>query len=558
MSAYTYHPMHMHLHGGCDHGASMSMHMHSAQKLGMRYIWFTDHDTRTGVKKHPVTGFSFDCPQLMKEEATGRFHGFKCINEAVSCSVDPQRQRLSMKLMPSVTDDWQGGGITFHSSGTRHTSPLAAMVTLSICLDSFTLSPDSRLIFDVTLSQRPPECVKTHMLYVLGSTQGLEAPHTQLIPLSQACGKLTFPLSEDVSEEPAIGGRDNAFDTFSIRLEARKGTAAEAVLGDFRIHTEKSYESVHLALKEAAAKAGRHYGITPFVSFEISGAGEHKNCFGSHVPTIDYQKHNYSVSVREAVEHIRKHGGIFAFNHPFAIGPLKKKSFSPVERMQVLAKMLSELISTKAYGAALMEVGFPEGRNGFPLEEYLLLWDMLSTSGLLLTGYGSSDSHRDNANWFEGNNFAAYVAAPSGLSHPIPEAVFTDSMKKGRLYTGDPTQLRGAVDFRTEAGHPMGSVFLFPDTREIPILFSAQKTRPGWRFRLVENGLDAYSQEITGEEFTHRSLLRPGNTTVNFQRAELYDETGRCILLTNPIYLIHTDLFAGEITPDRLQKEAPV
>ena len=40
-----------------------------------------------------------------------------------------------MKLMPSVTDDWQGGGITFYSSGTRHTSPLAAMVTLSIGME---------------------------------------------------------------------------------------------------------------------------------------------------------------------------------------------------------------------------------------------------------------------------------------------------------------------------------------------------------------------------------------------------------------------------------------
>ena len=32
---YRYHPMHMHLHAACDHGASMSMHMYNAQKLGI-------------------------------------------------------------------------------------------------------------------------------------------------------------------------------------------------------------------------------------------------------------------------------------------------------------------------------------------------------------------------------------------------------------------------------------------------------------------------------------------------------------------------------------------
>ena len=67
--------------------------------------------------------------------------------------------------------------------------------------------------------------------------------------------------------------------------------------------------------------------------------------------------------------------------------------------------------------------------------------------------------------------------------------------------------------------------------------------------------MEVYSQELTGGSFTHISELSLGSTTVNFQRAELWDETGRCILLTNPIYLINTDLFAGDLPADRLQKE---
>lgn len=553
--SYTYHPMHMHLHAACDHGASMAMHMHNAQMLGMRYIWFTDHDTRTGVKKHPVTGFSFDTQELIKEEPTGGSHGFRLMDENILCFPDPENKQLTLRLSPKSGADWQGSGITFFSTGTRHTAPLAAGVTLEMDLVKLDLSPDSRLIFDVTLSQRPPECEKAHLLYVLGSTEGLTSPHTQIISLAPSRSKITMALSEDVSELPHIGGRDNAFDTLSVRLESKNGAAASTVLSDFRIHVEKHYEQAHLALKEVAAQTGRHYGITPFVSFEVSAAGEHKNCFSTSVPTIDYRAHNYNVPVWDAVKHMKDHGGLFAFNHPFAIGALKRKTFTPEQRLRVLTKMLSELIANRAWGASLLEVGFPEGRNGFSLEEYVLLWDMLSAAGLFLTGYGCSDCHRDNVNWFDGNNFVAYVAAPSGLSHPIPEDVFTDSLKKGRVYTGDPVKLQGPVDFKTENGHPMGSVFLSSDTANVPIVFSAKNTRPGWRFRLMENGLEVCTEKITGEEFTHSSLLTLGRTTVNFQRAELWDENGRCILLTNPIYLINTQLFAGELPTQRIVKE---
>lgn len=203
-----------------------------------------------------------------------------------------------------------------------------------------------------------------------------------------------------------------------------------------------------------------------------------------------------------------------------------------------------------------MEVGFPDGRNGFALEEYTGLWDTLSSAGLILTGYGCSDSHRDNAGWFEGNNFASFVGVSSDLSHPVAEEAFTDAMKKGRIYTADPVKVRGTVDFRTESGHPMGSVFLSEDTKEVPILFTAEQTRPGWQFRLIENGNVVETVDIKETQFSYRSVLKIQKTTVNFQRAELWDENGRCILLTNPISLINTDLVTAEIPVHRLAKES--
>lgn len=553
--AYTYHPMHMHLHAACDYGAAMAMHMFNAQKLGMHYLWFTDHDTRTGVKKQAVTGFSFDGPGLLKEEPTGGFYGFKATHDDLKFEIDPLQKTARLSFEAADDPAWQGRGIYFVSSGTRHTSSLAAEVTLSIDAADLHLEENSRLIFDVRLSQRPPECTNGHILYVLGSTEGLENAHTQIIPLDIRGGKILMPISKDVSEDPSIGGKDNAFDTLTVWLQAKDCGKAEVSLRDFQIQVEKSYEQVHEALKIAAQKAGKHYDVTPFVSFELSGAGEHKNCYCTAVPTIDYQAWDYKVSVWDGVKHIKDHGGIFAINHPFAISVLKRKTFSDVERMQILAKMQAELAANRAYGATLMEVGFPEGRNGFSLEEYTRLWDMLAVSGLILTGYGCNDSHRDNKDWFSGNNFASFVGVSSELTHPIAEEAFTEAMRKGRIYTGDPVVLKGAVDFRTENGHPMGSVFLSKDTKEVPILFTAEQTRPGWIFRLIENGNIAETVTIDGKNFTHSSLLKIQGTTVNFQRAELWDEQGRCVMSTNPIYLINTDLFAGEFPACRVIKE---
>ena len=555
MAQFTYYPMHMHLHASCDYGASMAMHMYNAQKLGMRYIWFTDHDTRTGRKKNTVTGFQFDSPELLKEESTGAFYGFKTTDDALYYEIDPKKGNARLTLQASQDSAWQSSGIFFVSNGTRHTSSLAADVTLSIDVEERNITENSRLVLDVKLSQRPPECTNGHILYVLGSTEGLEAPHTQIIPLEMQNGKIVMPISEDVSEDPDIGGKDNAFDTLTIWLQARSGEKMTATIRDFQIRVEKSYEPVHQGLKIAAAKVGKNYGVTPFVAFEISGAGEHKNCFCTAVPTIDYCQHNYQVSEQEAIRHVKAHGGIFAVNHPLASSYLKHKTFTPVEHVQIIGKMSAELIACKANGADLMEVGFPDGRNGFALEEYTGLWDMLSSAGLFLTGYGCSDSHRDNKNWFDGNNFAAYIGVPAELPHPIAEEVFADAMKKGRIYTADPVKVRGAVDFCTESGYPMGSILLSEDTREVPIRFTAEQTCPGWQFRLIENGKVAETVSIQDTHFSYKSVLKTKEVPVNFQRAELWDENGRCILITNPIYLIDDDRFTGELPVHRLAKE---
>ena len=332
----------------------------------------------------------------------------------------------------------------------------------------------------------------------------------------------------------------------------RNGACLSVALKDFEIKVRKFFEAAHQEQKRLAAKVGNRYGVTPFVSFEISDAGEHKNCFSTCVPTIDYAEQNFQVSNMDAVKHVKKHGGIFAINHPLAIQVLKQQNFSETQRSKTVAKMASCLLANHAYGAHLIEVGFPCGRNGFSLEEYVMLWDLLSMGGLFLCGYGSSDSHRNNDGWFNGNNFATYLAAPQNLPHPIVEEVFTRSMKQGMAYTGNPVKINGEVRFETTDGYQMGTIFKAEESSEVDIELFMEHTEPGWQFRLIENGKTCASVTLDGGTFTTRSVLRTGLTTVSFQRVEVYDETGMCILLTNPIYIVKSDEAAFEIPNCRL------
>ncbi len=530
---YRYYPMHMHLHAGCDYGSSMALDMYNASKLGMEYIWFTDHDTRMVRREKEVKGFSFDTPFLMRENGK-EFTGFKTVNEETRYNINPEKKTLTL-YSEGLKEGWNTSGVFFASNGTRHTCSLASSVYLSVDLKDYTPDEDSRIIFAVKLSQRPPEMKNAYMLYVMGEADDLEnLPHIQVIPENYEKGIFRMDISSDVSEDISIGGKDNAFDTLYILLQTRNNKKASLSVGDFETKRIHYGEDLRKNLITAAKKAGEGYKVTPFVSFEISGAGEHKNCFSTKVPVIDYYEYDYNVSEKEAIDHTLKYDGIFALNHPFATKPFKGKGNLPEEeKIKMFQDLYREFYKNDTYGASLIEVGYPEGRN-FPLEYYTFLWDALSLSGHFLAGYGCSDCHRNNEGWFDGNNFAAYIGVDASLSYPVSEEAFTDAMKERRMYTADPVKIKGEIRFETASGEQMGSIL---DLKETEIIFSAADTKPGWKFVLINNGVEIYKEEIKDIAYSYRAVLKQNGKPVSFLRAELYDEDGRCILLTNPIYL---------------------
>ena len=170
---YAFYAQHMHIHSCYEPGASMEGHIYHAKNLGMKYIWFTDHDIRMGRKPNEVDGFDFDSG-LSVLNASGGEYGFKCesaeYGSVEHCRDSSYSGEGCMKIQViSDGEDWRGVEATLFSSGKKHCVSLISDVAISFAYKTdFKDFENQRLIFDVKLSEMPPELTEAHILYVLG------------------------------------------------------------------------------------------------------------------------------------------------------------------------------------------------------------------------------------------------------------------------------------------------------------------------------------------------------------------------------------------------------
>ena len=528
-----YYPMHMHLHTTHQPGASMDSHMYNAHKLGMNYIRFTDHDVRTGISQNSVMGFDFLRGQMEYKTDEGIKVGW---NKSGSGEVETTADGFKL----SANGDFVA--IELYSGSKLHTASLLSDMSLTLDF-SHTIDEESSVILDITLSQRPPDHKEGHFRYVIGKVTESQVPHTYTKELSpSANGIYRLNISEDIGKCDEVGGLDNVFASLSV-IAAKSATVN---LRSLKISRKYSYDEVIKRQRDLGIKVGEKYGITPFVTTEITGAGQHKNCFTSSVPVLKYDERD-EISEEEAIAHVKRHGGIFSYNHPFEAEQYKRRQFTREDLDRIVCERSEELINSKVYGATVTEVGFPEGREPFAFADYLKLWDNLSLAGVFITGDGDSDCHKSHELWFDGNNFATYIAAPDDIPYPISEEVFNRSLINGNVYMGDPLYAPRDISF-TVGSAQMGSVVMAKG-EEYTATLSFKNTVSDATLRLIADG-ECVREENVGKCQVCTALTLLPRRAVSFVRAELY-HNGRCIMLTNPIYFV-TDEFCGDIPKERL------
>jgi len=510
----------------------MESHIYNAAKLGMEYIRFTDHDTRTGRKHRPVKDFDFSMGVLKYDEGKSDYRGWEPVGEPTV--------RFNDGVMELSTENGCSG-LRFLSSGKRHTWALLSEIVLTLGME-YTKEESARIIFDITLSQRPPEHEQAHYRYVIGDITSDSSHVFKEVAMPLPDNDIyTLELSRDMSQESELGGLDNTFATLTVLIEGN----ATLKLNRFEIDNKYEYNNLILRQRALAEEIGKKYRIKPFVTTEISGAGQHKNCFTSSVPIINYFERDYVMSEEESCEYLRTHGAVFSYNHPFEADRYKRRNFTREEIENIISYETESLASSNVYGAAAMEVGFPEGRGLFSLDDYLKLWDNLSLRGVFITGDGDSDSHYSHQSWFEGNNFVTWIAADDSLPFPISEEVFNESILSGNCYMGDPTVLRGRVDFFS-GERAMGSA-IRAEEGSYEITLRIENVDEGWTVKYVKDG-ERVLENITraGNYAGGYTFVPDPDKDISFVRAELYNKDGRCIMLTNPIYFVRPH-YRGEV-----------
>ena len=509
----------MHLHCAHEASASIGSHMSHAKALGMEYLWLTEHDSRIGKPKGKYLAFSFPEQKLWvhlpeidrdagfqeKEENTGSY-AFLEADEGIALQISAEKgQRESLH---------------FHSQAKRHSDPLLSRVTVE--MDADVALDGGRVSVEFILSAQPPTYQQARLCYVLGQMpekQG-NAP-VQYLPFPEKKdGKYTFALSRDVSED--IGGLDNAL--CNLNLIAENGAAICFRTLDF--YRELEYEKARQAQIVLAERLGKKWGMTPFVGFEVTQAGNHKNCFSTKVPVIEYAAFGYNVSNAQAVAHLQKYNAVYSWNHPFTDHGCKART-----KEEIFEEKARELIDARVYGAHLMEVGFPYTRGGFEVEYYLRLWDRLSASGIMITGEGDSDNHHAMPEgWTEGNNFCSFAGLYD--DEPPTEENFVKAFKRGTLWGGNPVVMRN-LSF-TGDGKEQGSL-LRGETAEIS--FSATDIQCAGYAVCISNGKEVARMPIKDGTVAGSWVLRC-EQTYNFARVELYNEEDVLIAFSNPIYLV--------------------
>lgn len=510
-----YYPIHMHLHCSHEPSASLGSHMSHAAALGIRHIWTTEHDTRMGKKKSDIPVFAFPEKQLSVTLANGVVAGFleeEGNDGAYAFEEDTQGVALRISALQG-----QRESLTFYSKGKTHCDALFAGLTVQM---QATLCGNVRV--EYILSAQPPTYKQAKLCYVLGQTpQKDDGAPVQYLPFPEKTdGAYTFPITKDAGEE--VGGLDNAL--CAIRIVVENG--GEMVFRSFAFQRERNFEQVRQEQIKLAKRLGEKWGVTAFVGFEITGAGNHKNCFSTQVPVIDYAAHGYAVSNEQAIEHVKKYGGIFSWNHPYTV-----YANSALSKDEIKQELKEKLLSTRVYGASLIEVGFPCGRDGFEEKDYLWLWDRLSENGIFITGDGDSDNHHAKPEgWTCQNNFCTFAGMYD--DEPPTEENFVKAFKRGSVWAGDPTRIK-ALTFGS-GDKPQGSVLR---GKKVGVEWSVKGLPCEGYVVCIVNGNEVCRKTIENGNGEGKFDL-PHTQTYNFARVEVYDRENVLIAFSNPVYLV--------------------
>ncbi len=523
---------HLHTHSSHENESSMRGIAYHCKRLGLDGAFVTDHDTRMGVMSKNAYQYDISAEKRINTHSnppvSGEFWAGWTPVENVSAIVGDVDGKTSM-----VIESIPGGdcAVGYFSHGKKHQVSFLAQLVMCIELCGIGFDPAVHgVMLDITLSQRPPDLKTQHLCYCAGRCPELPDNYWTLpLGLSDSWQEFTLPLTKDALSFDSFGGEDNCFSEMALRLYCPAGSDGfKLAHSRFGITRELASEELRRYQQTLADKIAAHYGVTLHVATEVSSLGQHKISFSESVPVFNYEAAGYPTDVNIAIEFFKKYNGVYAYNHMF--DSFKRVPMNDEQREVVVLGMIEKLYRIRCDYAYLLEVGFTSGRSGFTMEQHTRVWDALALRGLFLTGYGDNDSHSCLVRWDSDSNFCAFIFADS-----TDRAMLVDKLKRGDTYSADPAKWKGSFDLCC-GDTPMGGVIRSQYGQDYTVTASVAFDAP---YRIVVRSHERILTErilVAGEH----ALQIPITTqkAVEAVRAEIYEDSGRCILMSNPVYLV--------------------
>jgi hypothetical protein len=562
----------MHIHSSfSEYTGSMDAQLHQAAVSSVDVLWWTDHDQRMDGKDYwdvvhftsldgemPVRGEGTK-PWKWQKHATGP-NGSKSGGAIVGTPCSPN-------------DPVTGGALSLSAASTSRT--LAKYGYLGSSEEYRDNLAGQSLSIDVMLEPGWSKgFLELHMPTSYHEAAGGNAAGTyllsyQIVPSGSRrrtaqgrTGTVTIPVKADgrtwttvtitpqddiAALWPALDSRD--FALYQLFLYA--ASTGDLVTGYFDyLRFNRTMDGGEMFAQQAsmmAALAPEYPAVTQQQGLEVSWALPHVSWFGGNisVPTYDgVTLKGYPQWVeQEGIPAIHQSGGLCSFNHPFGTD-WSKTVKAVVQQNALLQQIASQLLPARAYGADILEVGYPK-RNGVDLAHHVALWDILSRNAVFVTGNGTSDDHW-GTDWAGSTwNWATTTWAASTAQRDLLAA-----LTAGRVYCGSLSAPPVALDLLVDGEVPMGAVSVSSLASRSLTLTAAGLPR-GWSVAVMQgdvdyagtralssNAVQVASVKPAGLNGNGQATLTVGTSTSSFLRTQVVDATGKVQGLSNPVWLL--------------------
>lgn len=519
--------------------ASMQSHADSLTRLGYDLVMFTDHDHRMAGENPGATPVKYPSGENFAKPGWAYSTQKLGADGSVTFGSSGMRVTVTTGSTPGTVLSYADCGVTTWN----YRSTLAGtMMTLKV------VAPEAGWAeFRLLSSHRPAMNGRPEGGYELRYQFNPKARMrdwdidgtivTVTIPV--APGKLSTvtlnPTGDFAQAFPDLGGLVQDFGAygfwFGVGGPAR--TIASATFVELGIDRGADLDEAILIQRDILAELAPMYPDIRLAQGLEMSYGSHLNWLATD-GVRGYKPNGKALAdyLRSCVKVVAAAGGAASYNHLFGAtrGPL----LPATDRQAKIDAMCRQMLSTGAYGAHVLEVGY-NVRGGVDLAAHVEVWDVMLAAGYRIYADGVSDNHNGTFKSYAGdsNCFATDIIAPS--SDP---RVAVPALRSGRAFVSMVGRYAGTLDLATDGAVMGGQARVSGTTASIAVTATGLS---GKTVKLVQHAVHG-NKKVTRRAAPVFTKTLSGSTVVDvpartsYVRAEVWDAK-QCVAFSNPIFL---------------------